>query len=176
MRAITAIAPGAIFKFLLSNFFQASGNFGEGQRAEMKVLRTRADGVFQVFRLSGGHHKDYAVRGSSRVFSKALDASPVSMCAFIQDHNFAARSRRSVSDHFSQFANLVDAAVGCGVNFNDVQRIPSRDFFAGVAHTARRGCRATARNSELLPGFWRPSFCPRRGRPKKCKRAPRGHS
>src|SRR5271165_7006721 len=61
---------------------------------------------------------------------------------FVEDHHFAAACRRSVAHHFTQLANLVDAAIGGRVDFDDVQRSTRRDLRAGIAYAARLGGRS----------------------------------
>jgi len=60
---------------------------------------------------------------------------------FVQDHNFASRSRRRVPHHLAQLADLVDAAVRRRVDLNHVQRGPRRNIFARIALPARLRCR-----------------------------------
>ena len=57
-------AHRAIINFQIlfaGNIANAPGNFIEGQRAKMKMLRTRPDRIHQIFRLRRRHHKNHAV-------------------------------------------------------------------------------------------------------------------
>ena len=52
--------------------------------------------------------------------------------SFIENYDFVARGGGRVADHLAQFTNLIDTAIGGGVDFEDVERSAGGDFFAGV--------------------------------------------
>src|ERR1700733_2578771 len=59
----------------------------------------------------------------------------------VEDHDFVA-AEGGVSHHFAQFADLVNAAIRCGVDLEPIERTPCGDFPAGIALVARCGRRA----------------------------------
>ena len=137
---MTARAPGFDLEiFFGGDFFEARGDFGERERAEMKMLRARANGVDEIFGLGRRHHKDDAIGRFLERLEQSVGGFAGEHVRFVEDDDFVARTGGSVADHFAEFANLVDAAVGGRVDFDDVERRASGDFLAGVALTARIG-------------------------------------
>ena len=135
-------AEGAIVNrevFLFGDEFQPAGNLIEGEGAEMEVLRAGADGVFEIFRLGGGHDEDDAIGGLFESFEKSVGGLAGKHVGFVEDDDFVARGGRGVTDHFAEFADLVDAAIGGRVDFDDVERSAGGDFLAGVANAAGFG-------------------------------------
>src|SRR5205823_10501459 len=61
---------------------------------------------------------------------------------FVENHNFAASGGRSVTHHFAQLADLVDAAIRSRVDFDYVQGSSRGNLLARITDTARIGCRA----------------------------------
>lgn len=53
--------------------------------------------------------------------------------SFVEDYDFVAARGRSITDHFAELANLVDAAIRGGVNFENVERCAGGNFAAGIA-------------------------------------------
>ena len=125
--------------FFGGDFLEAADDFGEGERSKVEMLRPRANRVDKIFGLRGGHHKDDTVGRLFESFQQGVGSLGGEHVRFVEDNDFVARAGGSVADHFAEFANLVDAAIGCGVDFDDVKRRASSDFFAGVALTARFG-------------------------------------
>ena len=140
MRAMTATAPSAISRFSsFAMYLMRVGDFVEGERAKMKMLRARANGVVEIFRLGRGHDEDDAVGRFFESLEQSVRRFAGEHVRFVENHDFVARCGRSVANHFAQFANLVDAAIGGGVNFDDVERIARGDFLAGIAIAAGFG-------------------------------------
>ena len=120
---MTASAPGSICRFSLhGDFFQASGDFGESQRAEMEMLRARANGVDEIFGLGRRHHEHDAVGRFFERLEQSVGGFAGEHVRFVEDDDFVARAGGSVADHFAEFANLVDAAIGGRVDLDDVER------------------------------------------------------
>ena len=57
----------------------------------------------------------------------------------VENVNLEAVACWTIPRPFPQFADLVDATVGGGVNFNYVNCIPSANFGAGITHAAWLG-------------------------------------
>src|ERR1700723_1938058 len=60
---------------------------------------------------------------------------------FVEDINFEAIARWTITRTFSEFANLIDAAIGGRVNFDYVDGIAGANFGAGIANPAGFGHR-----------------------------------
>ncbi len=103
----------------------------------MKMLRARADGVGEIFRLGRGHDEDNFVGRLLESLQQRVRCFIGEHVRFVEDHHFVAAARGRVAHHLAQFANLVDAAVGSRVDFDHVEGISQADFAAGVALVAR---------------------------------------
>ena len=102
------------------------------------MLRARANRIGQIFRLRRGHHEDHFVRRLFERFQQRVGGFVGEHVRFVEDHDFVASAGGRVAHHVAQFAHLVDAAIGGGVDLNHVQRIAGGDFAAGIALIARR--------------------------------------
>ena len=60
---------------------------------------------------------------------------------FVEDIDFEAVARGLVAGGLAEFADFVDAAVGGGIDFNDVDGVASANFGAGFADAAGLGRR-----------------------------------
>ena len=138
-------AEGAIIDleiFFFGDEFQAVGDFEESERAEMKMLRARTNGVFQIFGLGGSHDEDDAVGRLLESLEESVGRFASEHVRFVEDDDFVACSSGGIANHLAEFADLIDAAVGGGVDLDDVERSAGSNFLAGVADAAGFGCRA----------------------------------
>ena len=122
--------------FLRRDSRKRLGNFLEEQRAKMKMLRTRTNRLRQIFRLRRGHHEDHPVRRLFERFQQRVGSFIGQHVRFVEDHHFVAPARRSVAHHVAQFADRIDPAIRCRVNFDHVERPARRNFAARVAFVA----------------------------------------
>ena len=59
--------------------------------------------------------------------------------SFVEDVDFEAVAGGAVARSLAEFADFVDAAVGGGVDFDDIDRVSGADFGAGFADAAGLG-------------------------------------
>jgi hypothetical protein len=128
--------------FFPGDVFDAVGDFVKSERTKMEMLRAGTDGVFEIFRFSGGHNKDDAVGRLFERFEESVGGFTGQHVGFVEDDDFTARSGGCVANHFAEFADLVNAAIGSGVDFNDVEGRTGSDFLAGIADATGFGCGA----------------------------------
>ena len=127
---------GAGIDFQIFGFGDAldfAGNFLEGERAEIEKLRARFDRVDKIFRASGGQDENDAFGRLFESLQQRVRGFVGELVSFVENHDFVAARGRSVTHHFAQLANLVDAAIGGGVNFENVERSAGGNFAAGIA-------------------------------------------
>ena len=96
-------------------------------------MRARFDRVDKIFRASGGEDEDDAFGRLFECLQKGVGCFVGKLVSFVEDYDFVAARGRSVTNHFAEFANLVDAAIGGGVNFENVERSAGGNFAAGIA-------------------------------------------
>ena len=108
-----------------------------GVKAE--VLTARADGLRNVFRLGGGHHEDDVVGWLFEGLEERVEGGVGDLMGFVQDVDLVLVSCGTVTGSIPQFADLVDTAVGGGVDLNDVDGVAGFDLGAGFADFAGLG-------------------------------------
>ena len=127
--------------FFRCDFFESRGDLGESERAKVEMLRARTNRIDEIFGLGRRHHEDDAIGRLFERLEQGVGGFAGEHVRFVEDDDFVARSRWRVADHFAKFANLVDAAVGGGVDFDDVERRSEGDLLTGVALAAGIGGR-----------------------------------
>ncbi len=104
-----------------------------------EVLAARADGLRNVFRLRGGHHEDDVRRGLFERLEQRVEGGLGDLVRFVEDIDLVTVARRRIARRLAQLANLIDAAVGGGIDFDHIHGVALADLDAGVARAARLG-------------------------------------
>ena len=133
-----------IFRF--GDALDFAGNFLESERAKLKKLRARFDRLDQILGARGGQNENDALGRLFESFQQRVRGFVGQLMRFVEDHDFVAAGGGRVAHHLAQFANLIDAAVRCGVDFENVERGSGGDFAAGIAGVVRLGGRSLARS------------------------------
>ena len=128
---------GEIFGF--RDAFDFTGNFLKRESAKLKKLRARFDRLDEIFGSRGGENENDALGRLFQSFQQRVRGFVGELMRFVEDHDFVAARSGRVTDHFAKFADLVDAAIGGGVNFENVERIAGGNFAAGIAGAVRLG-------------------------------------
>ena len=126
--------------FLGRDALQRLDDFGERKRAEMEMLRARADRLDQIFGLRSGHDEDHFFRRLFEGLEQRVGSFVGEHVRFIEDDHLVASADRRVPHHIAQLANLVDASIGGGIDFQHVQRTARGNLAARIALIARRRC------------------------------------
>ena len=111
----------------------------EAYRVKAEVLAARADGLRNVLGLGGRHHEDDVVGRLFESLQQRVEGGVGDLVGFVENVDLVAVARRTIARGLAQFANLVDAAVGGGVDLDDVDGIARANLGAGVANSARLG-------------------------------------
>ena len=106
---------------------------------EAEVLAARADGLGDVFGLGCGHHEDDVVGWFFEGFEERVEGGVGDLVGFVEDDDFEAVASGPIAGGIAEFTNLVDTAVGGGVDFQDVDGVALANFKAGVADEAGFG-------------------------------------
>src|SRR5581483_6209848 len=123
--------------FASGDVAQLAHDFVELHGVEAEVLRARADGLGNVFRLRGGHHEDNVAGRLLERFQQRVEGGVGDLVRLVEDVDLVAVARRAVSGRVPQLADFVDAAVGGGVDFDHVHRTAFADLDARFALAAR---------------------------------------
>ena len=70
-------------------------------------------------------------------FQQRIEGGIGDLVGFIEDVDFVFIPGRAVAGALAQFSNFIDAAIGGGVNFDDVHGVAGANLRAGIAHSAR---------------------------------------
>ena len=108
--------------------FEGVGDFRERERAKMKMLRAGANGIGEILGLRRGHDENHFVGRLFERLEKRVGGFVGEHVGFVEDDDFVASAGGRVTHHVAQLANLVDAAIGGGVDFDHVERIARRRF------------------------------------------------
>src|SRR6185312_8322180 len=118
---------------------------------EAEVLAARADGLRYVFGLRCGHHEDDVVGRFFERLEQRVEGRIGDLMGLVEDVDLVLVARWTIARRVAELPDFVDAAVGGGVDFDDVDRIALTDFEAGLAVIARFGGRT------LLGPYRRPA-------------------
>ncbi len=103
------------------------------------MLAARADGLRDVLGLGGGHHEDDVVGWFLQRLKQGVERRVGDLVGFVEDVDFEAVARGAVAGGVAELADFIDAAVGGGVDFDNVDGRAGADFEAGVADFAGFG-------------------------------------
>ena len=109
----------------------------DGVKAE--VLAARADGLGDVFGLRGGHHEDDVVGWLLEGFEEGVEGGVGDLVRLVEDVDLVLVARGAIAGGVAEVADLVDAAVGGGVDLDDVDGVAGADLGAGLADVAGLG-------------------------------------
>ncbi len=106
---------------------------------EAEVLAARADSLRDVLGLGGGHHEDDVIRWLFEGFEERVEGGVGDLVGFVEDVDLVFIARGAVARGVAKLTDFVDAAVGGGVNFDDVDGVALADFEAALADVAGLG-------------------------------------
>ncbi len=118
---------------------------GDGVKAE--VLAAGADGLRNVLRLGRRHHEDDVVGRLFERFQQRVEGGIGDLVRFVEDIDLVTVAGRAIAGGVAQLANLVDAAVGGGVDFDHIDGVSLRGFRCRIRRcrrapaSAARACR-----------------------------------
>ena len=98
-----------------------------------------------ILGLRGGHHEDDVAGRLFQRFQQRIEGRVGDLVGFVENVDFEAVARRTVARGLAQFADLVDAAIGGGVDFDHVHRVAGANLGAGIANAAGLGHRLVGR-------------------------------
>src|SRR5216684_5911195 len=104
------------------------------------MLAARPDRLRNVFGLGGGHHEDDVRRRLFQGLEQGVEGGVGDLVGFVENINLIAVARGTIPGGVAQFANLIDAAIGGGVDLDHVHGPAGAYFDTGFAHST---------------GFWR---------------------
>src|SRR5208282_6905213 len=100
------------------------------------MLAARADSLWNVFGLRGRQHEDDVVRWFLESLQQGVKGCVCNLVSFIEDVDLETVAGGAVARGFAEFADFVNAAIGGGVNFDDVDGVAGANLGAGFANAA----------------------------------------
>jgi hypothetical protein len=123
-------------RFVVGDGPQAADHGVGADAAEVEALAPGDDGRQQLFRIGRGEDEPGVDRRFFQRLEEGVGRRAGNLLRFVDDVELDVQLRRRVLDPFAQVANVVDAAIAGGVDFDDVGRRAARDgqaVDAGVA-------------------------------------------
>ena len=103
------------------------------------MLAARADGLGKVLGLSRRHHEDDVVRRLFQRLQQGIESGVGDLVGLVEDVDLVLVACGAVAGGVAQLADLVDAAIGGGVDLDDVDGIAGLDLGAAFADLAWLG-------------------------------------
>ena len=140
--------------FLAGNHLQLRQNVVELDGMKAEVLAAGADSLRNILRLRGRHHEDHVRRWLFESLEQRVEGGFGDLVGFVENIDFVTVAGGGIAGGVAQFANLVNAPVGGGVDLDHVHGVALTDLDAGVAHAAgfRRGSGLAAHFSAAVEG------------------------
>ena len=132
---------GQVDLFLSGHIEQAFGNILAGNTPELITLTARQDGHGNPFRLRRRQDEDDMGRRFFQGLQKGIESFCRQHMDFIDDVNLLMAFSRHEFNRFPQGADVFDAAVGSGIDFDDIQGLAAHDVAADFTFIARVGRR-----------------------------------
>jgi hypothetical protein len=104
--------------------------------AETEMLAARADGLRNVLGLRGRQHEDDVIGRLFQRFEQGVESGVGDLVSFVENVNLETVAGGAIARGLAEFADFVDAAVGGGVDFDDVDGVAGANFGAGFADAA----------------------------------------
>ena len=134
-----SVASSATMFSAVAMVLELADDVVELDGVEAEVLAARADGLRDVLGLGGGHHEDDVVGRLFEGFEEGVEGGVGDLVGFVEDVDLVLVARGAVAGGVAELADFVDAAVGGGVDFDDVDGVALADFEAGLAVVAGLG-------------------------------------
>ena len=114
-------------------------------RPEAEVLAARTNRLRNILGLRRRHHENDVAGRLLQSLEQGIEGRIGDLVRFVENVDLEAVARWAVAGRVAQFADLVDPAVGGGVDFDHVDRVARANFGAGLAHSARFSRRLRSR-------------------------------
>ena len=100
------------------------------------MLAARADGLRNILRLRGRQHEDDVAGRLLQRLQQSVEGGVGDLVRFVENVDLEAVARGTIAGGLAQFADFVDAAVGGGVDLDDVDGVSGPNLGAGIADAA----------------------------------------
>src|SRR5260370_29780783 len=111
------------------------------------MLATRADGLGNILGLRGGEHKHDVVGRLFQRLEQRVERGICDLVRFIENVDLETVSGWTIPCAFAQFTDFVNAAVGGGVDFDDIDSVAGANLGARFAYAAGLGNRLIFRTA-----------------------------
>ena len=124
---------------VLRDATQLTEDVGQLDRMKAEVLAARAYRLRNVLGLRGRHHEDDMIGRLLERLQQRVERGIGDLVRLVEQVDLVAIARGPVARGVAQLADLVDAAIGGRVNFDDVDRVARADLEAAFTHLAGLG-------------------------------------
>lgn len=123
--------------FLLDDLLELLDDDGDGKLLEMESLGAGSDGRRDLVEFGSGEDEEGVRRRLFERFQKGIGSGFGELVDFVDDEYLIGIRSGGKADTLLDIPDLVDAAVGSRVDFDDIERAALLDFLAGTATVAR---------------------------------------
>ncbi len=125
--------------FLFADPLHAGDEFVEVHTAEAELLAAGSNGGGDLVGLCGAENEDDPFGRFFEGLEEGVEGFGGDLVGFVDDKDFVLVASGAVADVLAEFAHFVDAAIGGGVDFDDVRGVTGGDLGAGGALHAGGG-------------------------------------
>ena len=118
---------------------ELAGDLGDGEAADVEPLEPRQDRRREVLRVGRREHEGHEVRRLLERLEERVPGVLRDLVGLVEDVDLAPEVRGRVVQALAQLADVVDAAVGRGIDLDQVQRPALADGVARVTRVAGIG-------------------------------------
>ena len=108
--------------FLRDNVLHPAYQFQKINGAKGEMLTTGSNRVGNLVRFRCAENEDHPLGRLLQSLQKRIKSFFGNLVRFVDDENFVLVTRRAITDILSNFAHLVNAAIGRRVNFDHIDR------------------------------------------------------
>ena len=119
--------------FVLGDGFELGEDVVELDGVEAEVLAAGADGLGNALGLGGGHHEDGPLGRLLECFEDGVEGRVGDLVGFVEEEDFVLVAGRADIGLRTNGPDVVDAAVGGGVDLDEVEGVGGCVVAAGVA-------------------------------------------
>ena len=84
------------------------------------MLAARANGLWNIFRLSRGQHENYVTRRLLKCLQQSIECSIGNLMGLVENIDLEAITGGPVSSCFAEFTDLINATIGSGIDLNHI--------------------------------------------------------
>ena len=128
---------GGLDAFLFANVAEAAADLVYGQALEVKTLHSAENGLWDLVDFCRRKDENHVGGRFFERLEERVEGACRKHVDFVDDENLVLADDGRVLHAFNHIANVIDARIGCSVDFVNVHRVAAGNILAAIALTAR---------------------------------------